>query len=551
VDGVPVNAPGGFVDLADLSVTNVERIEVVRGPTSVLYGSDAVTGVVQVFTRRGAGPPTLTATALPGVGTRRSGDGSYPMLELEAAMSGGSDRVSYSLGASRFATNGLLPLNNGYEDRVLSGRIALAPHSGTDIAVTARLNDGRYHYPTDGAGQIVDANAVQDAGTRTLAVDAGQRLGRRMRLHLQLAESATRRTFDDAPDGPADTLGTFAGTGHQRLTRRSADARLDVLLGSATLSMGATAETGAVDGATEYVSAFGPFTGSTDERRTTIGAYAQLVARLDALAVQAGLRREDARTFGVFDTWRLAASYALPAGVRLRASFGTAFREPSFAESFGSGFGDVGNPDLTPETARSWDVGLEKEIGRGRVVLTWFDQAFTDLVQYTFATPQPGDPNYDNVGGATARGLELEGRLPLGDAIALDAAASLLRTRVTDQGLATDATFVEGEPLLRRPAVSGDIGVSWAFDAGSIRVAARHTGARDDVDYSAAFPYPRVTLAPVTLLDLAAEYRLPVLAGNATMLLRVANALDAEYQQIAGYPAPGRVVRLGVRVGGR
>ncbi len=551
VDGVPVNEPGGTIDLADLSVTNIERIEIVRGPTSVLYGSDAVTGVVQIFTRRGRGAPQVSVTALPGLGARRRADGSYNTFELDAHVAGGDDRLSYSLGFSRFDSQGLLPLNNAYDNTVAGGRLAVSPATGTDIAVTGRYRDARYHYPTDGAGRVVDENAFQDTELRMLAVEAAQRISDRVRVRTLVGTAETRRFFDDAPDGPADTLGTFAGTGDQTVRRLSADARLDVLLDGdgAVISLGATTERGGMVGETEYRSAFGPFTGSVDEERSTTGVYGQLVAGpVPGLDLQLGVRREEAATFGTFDTWRIAAAYDLPLGLRARASFGTAFREPSFGESFGSGFGDTGNPDLTPERTRSWEAALERDFAGARISATWYDQHFTDLIQYTFATEQPGDPNYFNVAGAAARGLELSGSVPVTSRLGLEAQATVLDTEVTDQGLASDASFVEGQPLLRRPALAARLAARYGWDRGSVRVAADHTGERDDVDYGAAFPYPRVTLGPVTTLELSAEHTWATLGQEITLLARVDNLLDAEYQQIAGFPGPGRTARLGVRV---
>ncbi|HKJ91953.1 MAG TPA: TonB-dependent receptor, partial [Longimicrobiales bacterium] len=360
--------------------------------------------------------------------------------------------------------------------------------------------------------------------------------------------------------------------GRQTLSRRSVDGRLNVFLSRVApaspvppessapgtragnvLTLGASIERDAVDGSSAYQSRYGPFGATVHERRTTRALYTQLVATpLAHLDLQLGARREDNDAFGIFGTYRLGASYALTATTRLRAAWGTAFREPSFAESYGSGYGDVGNPGLGPEHTRTWQAGVHQTAAAGRLALgaTVFDQRFADLIQYTFTTPAPGAPNYYNVAGATARGIELSGRVAITHALGLDGQLTLLRTRVTDQGLASDATFVQGMPLLRRAPVTADARIRWTPATGvTARLGIRHTGARDDVDFSApTYPSPRVTLAPVTTLRLAGNYAFDALGPHATAILRIHNLLNARYQEIAGFPALGRTVAVGIRV---
>ncbi|UCF39946.1 MAG: TonB-dependent receptor, partial [Gemmatimonadota bacterium] len=165
VDGAPLNEPGGAVNLADLTVDNVERIEIVRGPTSVVYGSDAVSGVIQVFTRRGRGPL--------GAGASFRG-GSRGSLEAELAVDGGNDLVGYSLAASRSATDGIHPFNSGYDNLVVSGALRLTPDVRTDVDLALRYGDSEFHVPTDFTGALADSNAVQQRQRFAAALDAGR-----------------------------------------------------------------------------------------------------------------------------------------------------------------------------------------------------------------------------------------------------------------------------------------------------------------------------------------------------------------------------------------
>src|SRR6266702_8504444 len=131
IDGVPQNAPGGAYDFANLTTDNVERIEVVRGPASVLYGSDAVTGVVQIFTRDGRGAPRAAVAF---------GGGTYATNAVAVSASGGDDRVGYAIGLSRFASDGIYRFNNDYRNEVLSGRLRLKPDARTDAAMSVRAS---------------------------------------------------------------------------------------------------------------------------------------------------------------------------------------------------------------------------------------------------------------------------------------------------------------------------------------------------------------------------------------------------------------------------
>ncbi len=163
LDGVSLNQPGGAYTFAHLTTDDVERIEIVRGPVSVLYGSDAVAGVVQIFTRTGlGGVPRVDAEA---------GAGSYGMRRVGGTITGGTAGFAYSLGFSRVSTDGLFPINSGYRNTTVTTRLRVAPDARSDAAVTVRHGDGVFHYPTDGAGRVVDANQVAADRGPAVAVD--------------------------------------------------------------------------------------------------------------------------------------------------------------------------------------------------------------------------------------------------------------------------------------------------------------------------------------------------------------------------------------------
>lgn len=555
VDGVPVNDPGGAFDFADLSTDQVERVEVVRGPTSVLYGSDAMVGVVQVFTRRGAGPPSVSAQVLAGRGQERAGTdagaqppGAYGAVDAEATVTGAAGALAYTVGGGRSWSQGSYPFNSQRGFSTGTVRLAWAPVGGPEVEASTRLTDSRSHFPTDGAGALVDRNAVLDRRQWTTSMAVGfqlhDRVGGRLRGGLMTRD---QRTVDEQ-DGPADTLGTYASVLGWGVTRRTLEARVDAELPGSVVSAGVAWEDAQATTSYESESSFGPFAAEAPYRRSTRGVYVQVLTEpVYRLHLTLGGRLDDSETYGTFRTYRVGAAMELVGGTRLRAALGRGFREPAFDQVFGSGFGDLGNTVLEPEESRSWEAGIEQELGPATLVATWFDQRFYNLIQFTFSPPTAGGPNYFNVGAASARGLELEAR---GSIRRLDVTASYsyLETEVLDPGLATDAGFVMGEVLLRRPGRSGTLAGRYAVGQGSVSLTLNAMGKRKDLDFGAGFPAPRITLPAYATVDLAAEHPIPVSGAATTVLVRIVNMMDARYETVAGFPGLGRLVRIGARV---
>ena len=543
VDGVPVNEPGGAYDFAHLTLDNVDRIEVLRGPGSVLYGSDAVSGVVQVFTR--AGGRRLEAGARAGtLGT----------VELDAAVEAGGPTAGFGLGARWTGSDGLYPLNNRYENRALSARFRVTPDQRTDIGLVLRLTDADFHYPTDGAGNVVDQNQHQLTDMTTLGLEVARRVGSRVEARLALTSNEIGGGFDDVPDGPGDTLGAYAFRSQRDLKRRGADGRVLVTLADALrLIVGGAFEHERERATSRSESEFGPFETEVDAARDNWAGYVQLSADGGPAAVTAGLRVDENERFGTFVTYRAGGSLGLPTGVRLFGSMGSAFKAPLFFEQFGGTF-VIGNPDLDPERSTSWDAGVEQALwgGRVRASATYFGQRFRDLIQFTFTPSTPGGPNYLNVAAARADGVELEARVHPAPGFSVGAQYTHLRTEVTDAGTlpADDAAFRLGDRLLRRPTHS--VALDARATAGRVRAsgAVRRVGARADADF-AAFPAVRLTLPAHTVVDLGGEVELPRFTAAlpaVVLTARVENVFDETYQEVFGFPARGRIVLVGGRV---
>jgi vitamin B12 transporter len=270
--------------------------------------------------------------------------------------------------------------------------------------------------------------------------------------------------------------------------------------------------------------------------------------------LNAGVRVDDNDTFGTFFTYRGGATYQHATGTRLRAAVGKAFKEPTFFENFANSSFVVGNPDLKPERSRSWELGAEQILvgGRALIGVTYFDQQFRDLVQYNPMPPNPGDPNYFNVAAADASGLEFEGRARVSH-IEVDGSYTRLHTEVSDAGFddGPGAAFVEGERMLRRPTHAMSLGARYATERATFGINIRHVGNRDDRDFS-TYPATPITLDSYTKVDISTAWTVGVAADrlpDLTVTLRVANLFDREYQEVFGFPARGRTVMVGGRVG--
>jgi len=544
VDGVPVNQPGGSFDFANLTTDNVERIEVVRGPASVLYGSDAVTGVVQIFTRRGTGASRAEASVRAGT---------YGTLAWDAETSGGSQVASYSVSISRFASDGMYAFNNQYHNAVFSGLARVAPDDRTDATLTLRYGDNAFHFPTNGAGVPLDHNQFGYGSGPTLGLDLGHSFTRRFEARLLLATNETNGGFDNRPDSTADSS-RFQSL--DDLRRSSADLRANLSLSSGTVvTVGTAVEQEHERSFNVCQSSFGDCgTLPIDSARWNAAVYAQVVTDAGGrIVLTTGVRLDDNQRFGTYVTYRLGAVYRLAGGTRVRATAGTGFREPSFFENYSTGF-TVGNPDLEPEHSRSWEVGLEQSLGRdqARLSATFFDQRFVDMIDYN-PSAAPGTPNYHNVAAADANGVEVGLRLTPAGPASVAASYTYLRTEITNPGFdpSSGALLAAGQPLTRRPRHSARLDVGYRpAERGTMSLALTYVGDRKDQDFS-TFPFPRVTLPSYVRVDVAALLDLLRPRGATPGLAvpaRVENLFDHGYEEVKHFPARGRTLLVGGRL---
>jgi vitamin B12 transporter len=495
LDGVRVNSPyfAGY-DFASLTTANVERIEIVRGPFSALYGSDALGGVIQIFTRAGGGKPGAGATLEAGSFGYRSGS-VYANL-------GGHD-VAAVVSAADLRTSGERP-NSAWAVRSGSVRVDLHPTEALSAGIEAEIHDADGGVPGP-VGQESPRATYGNRETR-IALPVDWKHGRRRETSLLLAETRSEPRYRDPDLGYVDV----------------SDAR--------TLELRAV-ETWRSDRST--LAAFASFDGFdvTAEPRLDPGhgsiwaAGAQESVRFGrGWFATAGLRYDRHSEFGGEASPRATLSRLFAdSRWKVRASAGRAFRAPSLGELY---YPYSGNRDLRPERATSLEIGLERYLARnGRVEASLFWSDFRDLILYDFTYSKN-----ENVGRARARGVEIAARAPVSRTLAVDAGYTFLEAEDRTTGL----------PLPRRPRHRAYVALVSHPAAGLVlTLRGTYVGRRADVDPAT---YLRIESPSYIRLDLFARKDL----ARYSPYLRLENLAGRKYDEASGYPAPGRRVAFGL-----
>ncbi len=544
LDGVPLNQPGGSINFANLTTADLDRIEIVRGPASVLYGADAMTGVIQLFTRK------ATATPVADLSVR---GGTFGSSDVNGHLSFVSGAWSASATALHEATDGTYAFNSGFTNSVASVRLGYDGGSSGRAAFTLRYGDGVAHFPTDGGGNPVDHNQFTTETTLAMGLDLSWATSKNGTFTLHGFGSRLDEGFTNRMDSPADTSGFDFIEDRSGITwRKGVDARLDQHVRGSVISLGVGLENETDNEHDIGVSNFGfglsPDTTASTGDRTTRNAFVQLLSEPGAsVSTQLGFRLDDNSAFGTFGTWRVGATWHADASTRVWAAAGTAFKAPTFPQLFASSAFEVGNPALKPERSRNIEFGVERTTDDHHVTVsvTAFWQQFRDMIQYVNAAP--GQTNYQNLGAADANGVELNLSARPSTSFSINGHWTWLSTEVTDSGSASTVSFQQGSSLIRRPGSSGGGTAEYHQRGFTVAGTITRIGSRDDVDFSGATA-ARVTLPAYTTVDLSVDAPLKRSAGRSLgidLMLRGENLFNAAYMQTVGFPGRGRTLFAG------
>jgi outer membrane cobalamin receptor len=562
IDGLRQNAFGGAFDFGHLPVADVERVEVVRGAQSALFGSDAIGGVVHVVTRRG-GAARWDALAE---------GGHFGTTRVAGSTAGSSGRISWGAAGERLDSDGYdglapatgeLVSNDDYRRADVSATVG---YGGPSHEARASVRYGRYErgYPCafgrDPNGTFSGVDRVSRGDNERTALSAGWTRGWAGRTRLRAEGGWTR----------VDSRFTSAFGASSSATRRTTGrVQSDVAAGPA-IGLSGGVEVLDEQGRSSFIAADGRDVLPIE--RSVVGTFGEARYERGPVYVVAGLRVErihrnavtgDSRTFVgrpplpgqtvVSANPKVAASWFLrppgeraPGWTRLRASAGTGIRPP---DAFEIAFTD--NPGLRPERSRSLDVGLEQAWLGGSVIaeLTWFDNEYTDLIVAVGQSFRDASRyRTDNIANARSRGVELGVHLRSRGGVRVAGAYTWLDTAVLDvDGVAgqAPAPFVVGDWLIRRPRHVGsiDVSVTRARWSAFTRVAAR--GRALDVDPSFGAFGGKLFAPGYWTADAGAAVRF---ASGVEAFARVTNLFDRDHEPALGFPGLGRAAMVGIRV---
>lgn len=534
IDGVEANDPSQSDELnwGTLAASDIERIEVIRGPQSAMYGSDAVTGVVNIITRRAHQP--LSASVY-------SEAGSWATRKNGFSVGHKNQKFDLRLGASHLASDGENISrsgneNDGHKNTSVNLTAGWAIDDGMRLSFVARHNDGRSAFDDDADfdGFIEDQNRVSEFRHSTIGLQGNYDSANNQIKHkLLIAQSKNNNdNFDDGLLG----------------NRSSATKDQFQYVGSVFWDDSAQRISLLLEHESERFNQTGPFfsgegAGRDLKRVTDSVALEYRVDVTDSLTLAASGRYDDNSEFDSAETLRFEASYHVSDETRLRGAWGTAIKNPTFTERFAVFGFFVGNPNLIPEESTSWELGIDHALLNGRINLgaTIFNAELENEIN-GFAAAAGGNSTAVNKEGLSQRqGVELSSLATLGNNISIDVAYTYIDAVEFDSNSGQDVDET------RRPRHSASANIAWqAASQWQLNANVQYSGGQTDVFFP---PWPAqaqtVGLDKYTLLNLNASYSA---TEQLNIYVRLDNVLDDQYEEVLGYQTSGFGASVGLRL---
>lgn len=500
VDGARVNSaffPG--YDFSGLTTENVERIEIARGPFSALYGSDAIGGVIQIFTR----PPQEGFS-----GSVTAEGGNADTAGASAFVTAGAGPFAVAASYRYANTNGDVP-NSNWRENNGSARVDWLPNEAARVSLEGSILSGKVGNPGPVGAVNPEANGLFKE--ERVALPASFTLSPTNHLNGFVASVWSKPEYNDP-------LGGYSSQTNARTLQAQV---------SDTATLGAHTLTAIAMWNRSNVTNTDTFGTPLDGQSTTIwGIGVQDSVTLGQFFVTGGIRYDRNSKFGDAVSPRGSIAWlSKDQRWKVRAAGGSGFRAPTVGELY---YPFYGNPNLKPERSVSWEVGAEAYVARGgRVEVTYFWNDLKDLIVYDFASFQT-----ENIGSARTQGVEIGYRQQILEPLAIQATYTYLD--------AVDRT--DDRPLLRRPRNRAALTVLWQpLPPLSIEARGLYVGSRPDSDPVA---FVDVTDPSYFRVDLFASWNL----GKVAPYLRINNMTDTSYDEAAGYPAAGIRAAGGVGV---
>ena len=537
IDGIKANdiASGDEFNFGNLTTFDVDRIEVVRGPQSALWGSDAMAGVINVVTRRASEPL--------GVGGYLEA-GSFETVNGGVRIGAARGRGHANLSTSYLETDGtnisrLGDEKDGYDNWTTTLTAGFDPTDALGFDFTARHTDARNQFDESAFGLPVDADRITDSaqsyaqGLAALGLFGG---AWDQKLRLTWADTDNDTFYDGTwySSAGGEKLGIYYQSDFSLTRNAEGDDTNAVTL--------------AIDHEKEDYSQRGivqPWGDpNRDESLDNTGYVAEFRSAPRASTdLSFAIRHDDNSDFRDVTTWRATGSYRFAGtATRIRGSAGTGQKRPTFTERFGFFTNFVGNPDLKPEKSEGWDAGIDQEFVniRTTVSATYFNEKLEDEINGFAFDPGTGGFTAVNTDGRSRRkGVELAARAAIG------AGFGMLASYTYTDASQPDATGNEVREI-RRPRHMGALNLNYRFarDRANTNLNISYTGEQQDDDFS-SFPATRATLDAYWLVNWTAQF---ALTDTVTLYGRVDNLLDEDYENVLGFAAPGIGAFVGARL---
>ena len=547
IDGVPVNDAGGTFDFGTVSLGGADRLEFLRGAQSTLYGSDAMTSVVQVFTQTGS-------TETPELRFGADG-GNFSTAHGYLSLAGAANRFDYNVFGDQFNTQGSGP-NDDYSNSLQGANLGARLSDHATLRIRTRHSNSRTgvqgEWQFDGVPPLppeINERARQNnlLASAELAIVGPSRWQHRFTgfeyNHRTLNENDYLDPNRVSPFGPIDFI--------YRDTLHGNRAGFDYQGGYSERSWAQTTFGYEFEDENAFLTSSSDFGPPSTQHGTRLNhaVYGQQELRMGRVSLIAGARFVHNQTFGNKGVPRVALGLQvlrggqILSGTRLRFSYATGIKEPRFEEVLPSLPSVIGSPHLKAEENRAFEAGFEQSFYTGKYALSaiYFNNQFRNQIDFQTLSFSPFFGQYININKSMAHGAEVELKAQLARRLQLNAGYTYDSTQILVAPFAFDAFHAPGAPLIRRPKHSGSVLLGYLGNRWGANLAGSFVGRRADSDFLGfgidhAPGYARV--------DLGGWY---AINSHVTSYLNIENALDRHYQEVVGYPALGINFRAGLR----
>jgi vitamin B12 transporter len=554
VDGVSVTEAGGTIDFGILSLAQADRLEFLRGAQSTLYGSDAMSSVVQVWTRTGS-------TRVPELQFGADA-GNYGTESGYASLAGARGHFDYNVFGSQFNTTGSGP-NDDYSNSLEGMNAGFAPSEKVVLRLRVRHDNSVTGAP--GAWNFNGNNVFNEFGTTyVLSPDLGGRArqsnflasldlavktGPNWTQHFTGFEFNLKTTNLDTGVSPENTPFGTINTPFEALVnmnRAGFDYQGDYAERSwaqTTVGYEFEDENGSVN---DPIPAL--YASAGQGLRLNEAAYMQQAVTLGRLNVIAGVRFAHNTTFGNVGVPRVALGYQalrgghIFSGTRFNGSFATGIKEPRFEETFVSSQYQLPNPNLKAERNRALEAGFQQNfLSRFVLVANYFNNLFHDQIEFETINPTTFLGEYENLEKSLAHGAEVELQSRITQRLSWNASYTYTSTQILEAPAGSFAPYAQGDPLLRRPRHSAATLLSYLASRWSGTLGGSFVGPRPDSDFDGF----NINHTPgYFLLNLGGWCKIN---SRITIYANAENALDHFYEEVTGYPALRANFRAGMR----